>query len=207
MSTPSTDFIFPRPLRRLLWVAGGLIFYAQATIGLIGKYQIYSAGGAPPLPAWITLVELLWHAPAKIHAFHPNQIISDAPTALLIGAIGSLSMFLLASMRMRWFSWLILVLCLPFSLVAAFLIAMIGRLEGEDSGMDPPWMAFGENTTNLAHSKLEEFLGVLLPLMSYPVAFCLALLIVVVRSGVASGRKGVTHLNAEDDDLPAKTRG
>ena len=61
-------------------------------------------------------------------------------------------MFLLASMRMRWFSRLIAILCFPFSLLATFLIAVSGRLEGEGSDMDPPWMAFGENTTNLAHS-------------------------------------------------------
>lgn len=117
-------------------------------------------------------------------------------------------MFLLASMRMRWFSRLIAILCFPFSLLATFLIAVSGRLEGEGSDMDPPWMAFGENTTNLAHSKLEEFLGVLLPLMSYPIAFCLAFLIVIVRSGVASGRKeGMTRLNAEDDIPDAARRG
>jgi hypothetical protein len=151
-------------------------------------------------------VDLAWHAPAKIYAFQPNQIISDAPMAFLVAAIGSLSMFVLASMRMRWFSWLIAVLCFPFSLLATFFLSIGWRLEGEGSDMDPPWMAFGENTTNLAHSKLEGILGGLLPLMAYPIAFCLAFLIVIVRSGIASGRKGVTRLSAEDD-LPDAGRG
>jgi hypothetical protein len=63
MSTPSTDFIFRNPVRRLLWVAGGLVFYAQLTIGLLRNFEIYSADGTRPVSAWITLANLAWNAP------------------------------------------------------------------------------------------------------------------------------------------------
>ncbi len=97
MSVPSDDFIFPKPVRRLLWVAGGLIFYAQLTIGLLSNFEIYSADGTRTVSAWITLANLAWNAPEQIYAYKPNAIIMDAPRALLTAALASFSVFVFAS--------------------------------------------------------------------------------------------------------------
>ena len=78
MSAPSADFLFPRPIRRMLWIAGGLIFYAQLTIGLLRDFEIYSPHGTHPVSAWITLANLVWNAPAQIYTYEPNAIIMDA---------------------------------------------------------------------------------------------------------------------------------
>ena len=124
MSTPSADFLFPKPVRCFLWVAGGLVFYAQLTIGLLRNFEIYSADGTRPVSAWITLVNLAWNAPEQIYTYKPNAIIMDAPRALLTAAVGSLSVFVFASIRKRRFSGLIAFLCIPFSLLATYLAAI-----------------------------------------------------------------------------------
>jgi hypothetical protein len=188
MPTRMSDHLFPKPLRLLFWILGGLVFYAQLTIGLLGNFEINSADGTHPVSAWITLLNLAWHAPAQIYTYKPNAIIADAPRALLAAVVGSFSVFVFASIRKRRFSGLIAFLCIPFSLLVTFLIAA-GVHAGGLFGMDPLWQPFGDNAFNLAHSGLEWRLGITLPLALYPMALCFAFLVAFAQIGMASHRK------------------
>jgi hypothetical protein len=203
MSKPSANFLFPKPVRYFLWVAGGLVFYAQVTIGLLSNFEIYSADGTRPVSAWITLANLTWNAPEQIYAYGPNAIIMAAPRALLIAAVGSLSFFVFASIRKRRFSGLIACLCIPFSLLATYLADM-GLHRGGFGGMDAPWQPFGDNAVALGLSELEGNLGLTLPFMFYPVAFCFAFLVAFWQIGMAPDRTAVDGSNPRDteDDKP-----
>jgi len=199
MSAPSADFLFPRPIRRMLWIAGGLIFYAQLTIGLLRDFEIYSPHGTHPVSAWITLANLVWNAPAQIYTYEPNAIIMDAPTALLTASVGSLSVFVFASIRKRRFSGLIAFLCIPFSLLATCLAA-IGVQPGGFDGMDAPWQPFGDHAVKLALGDLERPLGLTLPLVFYPMAFCFAFLVTIAQIGMASDRRAVDGSNSRTNE-------
>ena len=199
MSTPSANFLFPKPVRYFLWVAGGLVFYAQLTIGLLSNFEIYSADGTRPVSAWITLVNLAWNAPEQIYTYKPNAIIMDAPRALLTAALASFSVFVFASIRKRRFSGLIAFLCIPFSLLATYLAAILVRAGGID-GMDAPWQPFGDNGVDLALGDVERYLGITLPLLFYPLAFCFAFLVAFWQIGMASDRTAMNDSNPRETE-------
>ena len=66
LTEPYTDYLFPKYVRHLLLMVGGLIFYAQYTIFLLGPVVFNGAPGTPVFSAWTALAYLEWTSPADI---------------------------------------------------------------------------------------------------------------------------------------------
>ena len=65
--------------------------------------------------------------------------------------------------------------------------------------MDAPWQPFGDNAVNLALGDLEGHLGITLPLVFYPMAFCFAFLVAFWQIGMASDRTAVDGSNPREN--------
>ena len=167
---PLPDYLLPKRLRQLFWIIGGLAFYGQFTILLLADVGIDDETKVWHFSAWLTLAEFEWNTPAKVFVSSRDAIVSAATSALVVAAIGCLPLFVLPALRYTRFTQLILLSCIPFSVVATFFAFMgIGW-----HLLDHDFPPFGENTASVADSPLEVFLGVILPLLIYGMSFCLA---------------------------------
>jgi hypothetical protein len=96
MSATPPNYQFPTPLRYLLWILGGLVFYAQFMTFLLGDIKIDAEPGSRILSAWITLLDLQQNAPAKILIPSRERIVALVPQTLRRGC------WKLLFLRLRW---------------------------------------------------------------------------------------------------------
>jgi hypothetical protein len=178
LTEPYPDYLLPKRLHPLLWIAGGLIFCGQFTILQLAGVGVDAEAGLRHLSAWLTLADYEWSAPSKVFIPSRDAISSPVPVYLAIATVGSLPLFVLSALRQRRFSELVLLLCIPFSVTAALfaLVAMQGSLF-----LGHEILPFDLNTASVADSPLEVFLGVNLPLVIYGVLFCLSLFLGMAR--------------------------
>jgi hypothetical protein len=205
MSATPPTYQFPTPLRYLLWIVGGLAFCGQFTTFLLGSIKIDADPETHFLSAWITLLDMQQHAPAKILIPPLERVIFVLPLALVVAAAGSFSFFVFAAIRQRRFYGVASILCIPFSVLAAF----ISKVPGVDLNIDDLG-PFGPNTFSLGSSGIEMFLGFLMPLMLYPIMFLIMLCFVVAQIVAAflDRAESKSPLPSErDDNQPAGTRG
>ncbi len=176
MSATPPNYQFLTPLRYLFWIVGGLVFYAQFTNVLLGDVKIDGEPGNRVLSAWITLLDLQQHAPAKILMPSREKIISFVPQALLAAAAGSFSFFVFAGVRQRRFYGIASLLCIPFSVMATLFNAMSGL----DLDIDDPG-PFDLNTLPLSPGRIEVFFGLQVALVLYFIMFFIGLCFVVAQ--------------------------
>lgn len=176
MSATPPSYQFPAPLRYLLCIVGVLVFYAQFTNVLLVDVKIDGEPGNRILSAWITLLDLQQHAPAKILLPSRERITSLIPQTLLAAAAGSFSFFVFAGVRQRRFYGIASVLCIPFSVVATLFNAM----SGFDLDIDDPG-PFGLNTLPLSPGRIEVLFGLQVPLVFYLIMFLIMLCFVVAQ--------------------------
>jgi hypothetical protein len=171
LTEPYTDYIFPKYARHLLLVIGGLVFYAQYTIFLLGPVVFNGEAGTRVFSAWITLAHLEWTSPSNIripqlHLIHP----------LFSAGVGSLFFFLSATAR-RGFLWgLIRLLCIPFGVFMAYAANEARKVETYDyRRYEPIILPFGKNTASIGDSQVEMLLGFTMPLFLYLILFWVVL--------------------------------
>jgi hypothetical protein len=196
---PLPDYLLPKRLRQLFWIIAGLAYYGQFTILLLADVGIDDETKVRNFSAWLTLAEFEWNTPAKVFVSSSDAIVSAATSALVIATIGCLPLFVLPALRHTRFTQLILLSCIPFSVVATlFAVFGIGW-----HLLDHDFPPFGENTASVADSQLEVFLGVILPLLLYGVLFCLSLFLGMARIMTMLGnRHRVARQKRELADRP-----
>jgi hypothetical protein len=175
LTEPHTDYLFPKYVRRLLLVIGGLIFYAQYTIFLLGPVLFDGEPGTRVFSAWITLAYLDWTSPADIrvphlHLLHP----------LFSAGVGSLFFFLSATIRRGFLSGLIRLLCIPFAVFMAYAANEARKVETYDyRTYEPIILPFGDNTASIGDSQVEMLLGFTMPLFLCLIMFWVILAITI----------------------------
>jgi len=176
MSATPPNYQFPTPMRYLLWLVGGLAFCGQFTTFVLGVVKI-DAGPEPHfLSAWITLLDMQQHAPAKILMPPLDKMIRLVPPALVVAAAGSFSFFVFAGIRQRRFYGVASILCIPFSLLATLISGATGfDLDIDDLG------PFDLNTFSLGRGGIEMVLGHYVPWVLYPIMFIIMLCFVVAQ--------------------------
>ena len=167
LTEPYTDYLFPKYVRHLLLMVGGLIFYAQYTIFLLGPVVFNGAPGTPVFSAWTALAYLEWTSPADIRIPQMHLL-----RPLFSAGAGSLFFFLSATAR-RGFLWgLIRLLCIPVGVFMAYAANEARKVETYDyRKYEPIILPFGKNTASLGDSQVEMLLGFTMPLFLYMIMF------------------------------------
>ena len=114
------DHLFSKPLRRLLWILGGLALFGQFSILMLHDLAVMGNPDTPITSGWITLVHSALTFPADIRDFTSGSTIERALYSLVIAALGSLAIFAFAGMRRERLAWPFFVLCFGTSLYASF---------------------------------------------------------------------------------------
>jgi hypothetical protein len=184
VTTPSEpDYLLPKPQRRLLRISGGLIFYGLFTTVLLSRIYVPGEPGSRVFSAWTTLLIKLSTKPGDVE-LSSGSIEIYVAMAIGYATLGSLAMFVVAVARRGCLVGLMLLLCIPLSLLTPFYahpgwgwaLLNIAR----------PWFP-EEHAISLADNQLEFLLGSLFPVVAYPILFCI-ILFHVMRQATASRR-------------------
>jgi hypothetical protein len=170
MPTLAPDYLFPKPLRWLLWILGGLAFYGQFSILMLHDLAVIGDPDTRMTSGWVTLVHSALTFPADIKSFTSRPPVELALYSLSRAVLGSLAIFAFAGMRRERFAWLFFLLCLGTSLYASFLAFGSTIHDPEQFHYEPPrviWLADGD---------MENFLGLVVPAVFYVI--CIPVLLV-----------------------------
>jgi len=197
-TTPTgRDYLLPKPARLLFWIAGCVVLFEQFTCGLLRNVAISGLPGASFSSAWVTLAHWAWRAPERTVLLPSSPIRYNIVPALAVAAIGSLPMFLLATARRGRLRALPLLLCIPFSLVASFISQSVGVPQIGDIETGEPNPLYDPNLAFVANASLEWILGFVVPLLSYPIVFCAALLYVIIGPRLRAGHPPVKRRSSQ----------
>ena len=176
-------YLLPKLQRRLLRISGGLIFYGLFTNVLLNSAYVPGEPGSRVFSAWTTLVITLSTKPRDIEISRTSIEVCGG-MAVGLATLGSLAMFVVAGARRGCLVGLMLLLCIPLSLLAPF-YAHPGR-GWALVNIARPWFP-EEHAISLADNLLEFLLGSLFPVVAYPILFCF-ILFHVMRQATASRR-------------------
>jgi len=170
MPAPAPDHLFSKPLRRLLWMLGGVAVFGQFSILMLHNLAVIGGPDTTITSGWVTLVHSALTFPADIKSFTSRSTVELALRSLVLAALGSLAIFAFAAMRRERLAWSFFLLCFATSLYASFFIFGSTVHDPERFNYMPPrviWLDDG-NTENL--------LGLVIPGVFYVI--CIPILLI-----------------------------
>lgn len=170
MPIPAPAHLFPKPLRRLLWVLGGLVIFGQFSILMLHNLAVIGDPDTPVTSGWVTLVHSALTHPADIQSFASRSPVERALISLVIAALGSLAIFAVAEMRRERLAWSFFLLCFATSLYAGFLAFGSTVHDPEQFNYMPPKAIWLDDGT------AEHLLGLFTPGVFYVICIPILLL-------------------------------
>ena len=170
MPTPAPDHLFSKPLRRLLWILGGLAIFGEFSILMLHDLAVIGDPDTPITSGWVTLVHSALTHPADIKSFTSRSLVEGAFVSLVRGALGGLAIFAVAAMRRERLAWSFFLLCFGTSLYVGFLAFASTVHDPAQFNYEPPRVIW------LADGNAEHLLGLVIPGVFYVI--CIPLLLV-----------------------------
>jgi hypothetical protein len=170
MSAPAADHLFPKPLRRLLWILGGLVIFGQFSLLMLRDLAVIGDPNTGISSGWVTLVHSALTHPADIKSFTSRPVVGIALASLVTAALGSLAIFAVAAMRRERLAWSFVLLCFGTSLYGSLRILASTVHDPEQFNYMPPKVIW------LADGGTEYLLGLVIPGLFYVI--CIPVLLI-----------------------------